>query len=198
MRGGRSGVERSGSTLHQYLSIYMCALLKRVVVCCSNGRLDQYLCEIRSAMASDQSPGEGTPIPTTEVDGEGGGGRAESSVTDEQWTAMQTVLDTVYDFRTEDGHDPSKVFHRKVNKRVLPDYYQVITEPVALSTIKAKINQKTYIDFAEFVRDFALVHNPCWLVKSCRLISSRSYTMRKYTTVRTPAHIKMRLRLRDW
>ncbi len=34
------------------------------------------------------------------------------------------------------GYDPSKVFHRKVNKRVLPTYYDVIKEPMALSTIK--------------------------------------------------------------
>ena len=37
-------------------------------------------------------------------------------------------------------HDPSKVFHRKVNKRFLPTYYDVIKEPVALSTIKACAN----------------------------------------------------------
>lgn len=57
-------------------------------------------------------------------------------------------------------HDPSKVFHRKVNKRVLPSYYEVIKEPIALSTIKAKINTKAYDDFAQFVRDFTLIfHN---------------------------------------
>ena len=58
------------------------------------------------------------------------------------------------------GHDPSKVFHRKVNKRVLPDYYDVIKEPIALSTLKAKLNNRDYKSFAEFVRDCALiVHN---------------------------------------
>lgn len=108
-------------------------------------------------MASEQSPAEGTPIPTTEIDGDAPVAPVESSVTDEQWSAMQTLLDVVYDYRTADGHDPSKVFHRKVNKRLVPDYYQVITEPIALSTIKAKINQKTYAEFPGFVRDFALV-----------------------------------------
>lgn len=57
-------------------------------------------------------------------------------------------------------HDPSKIFHRKVNKRVLPDYYDVIKQPIAMSTIKANINTKQYRSFKDFVRDFALIpHN---------------------------------------
>ena len=58
------------------------------------------------------------------------------------------------------GHDPSKVFHRKVNKRALPDYYDVIKEPIALSTLKAKLNTREYQSFSEFVRDCTLItHN---------------------------------------
>lgn len=42
----------------------------------------------------------------------------------------------------------------------MPDYYDTIKEPVALSTIKQKINQKAYQTFPDFVRDFALIpHN---------------------------------------
>ena len=58
------------------------------------------------------------------------------------------------------GSDPSKAFHRKVNKRVVPDYYDVIKEPIALSTLKQKHMLKEYKNFAEFVRDAALLaHN---------------------------------------
>lgn len=58
------------------------------------------------------------------------------------------------------GHDPSKIFQRIVNKRTLPDYYEVIKEPVALSTLKRKLLHKSYTNFAEYVRDAALiVHN---------------------------------------
>jgi chromatin structure-remodeling complex subunit RSC1/2 len=47
-----------------------------------------------------------------------------------------------------------------VNKRSLPDYYEVIKEPMALSMIKTKVAQREYKDFSHFVRDFALVpHN---------------------------------------
>lgn len=57
-------------------------------------------------------------------------------------------------------YDPTKLFQRKVNKRVLPDYYEIIKEPMALSEIKKKVAQQEYKSFPEFVRDFALIpHN---------------------------------------
>lgn len=47
-----------------------------------------------------------------------------------------------------------------MNKRVLPDYYEVIKEPVALSTLKFKTQNRQYNSFADFVRDCALIpHN---------------------------------------
>ncbi|KAI9816942.1 MAG: hypothetical protein M1826_001714 [Phylliscum demangeonii] len=83
----------------------------------------------------------------------------ESTVTDVEWRAMQNVLAAIYDYR-EGDHDPSRVFHRKVNRRTLPQYYDVIKEPMALSTVKAGINTRAYKKFSAFVRDFALIpHN---------------------------------------
>ena len=101
-----------------------------------------------------------TPIPTTENVPTGDNG-APSTVTEDQWKAMQDLLNYMYDYRIpKDGHDPSKLFHRKVNKRMVPDYYDVIKEPMAMSTIKAKINQKEYKSIVEYVRDWALIaHN---------------------------------------
>lgn len=47
-----------------------------------------------------------------------------------------------------------------MNKRVLPDYYEVIKEPVALSTLRFKTLNRQYRAFADFVRDCALIpHN---------------------------------------
>ena len=47
-----------------------------------------------------------------------------------------------------------------MNKRAVPDYYDIIKEPMALSTIKAKIAQREYKNVSEFVRDLALIpHN---------------------------------------
>lgn len=39
----------------------------------------------------------------------------------------------------------------------MPDYYDVIKEPMALSILKAKINKREYKKFSDFVRDCALV-----------------------------------------
>ncbi|OJD19868.1 hypothetical protein AJ78_00228 [Emergomyces pasteurianus Ep9510] len=83
-----------------------------------------------------------------------------TQVTDEQWRAMFDVVLAIYDYREPDGYDPSRLFHRSVNKRNVPDYYDVIKEPMALSVLKQKIKNKSYADFAEFVRDCALIpHN---------------------------------------
>ncbi|KAJ5965994.1 hypothetical protein N7481_012708 [Penicillium waksmanii] len=84
----------------------------------------------------------------------------DSSVTDDQWKAMMDVTMAIYDFREPDGHDPSRLFHRSVNKRIVPDYYDIIKEPVALSILKQRINKHEYKSFSAFVRDCALIpHN---------------------------------------
>ena len=55
---------------------------------------------------------------------------------------------------------PSLLFRRIPNKRNMPEYYDVIKEPVAISTLKHKIQTKKYTSIAEFVKDFAMiVHN---------------------------------------
>ena len=47
-----------------------------------------------------------------------------------------------------------------VNKRAIPEYYEVIKEPIALSTLKHKLDKREYKSFSEFVRDCALIsHN---------------------------------------
>ncbi|KAI5287299.1 hypothetical protein KEM54_006089 [Ascosphaera aggregata] len=83
-----------------------------------------------------------------------------SRVTDQQWRSMTDVVMAIYNHREPDGYDPSRLFHKSVNKRNVPDYYEIIKEPMALSILKAKIKGRQYMDFAEFVRDCALIsHN---------------------------------------
>jgi len=105
-------------------------------------------------MAAARTSKSASPVPTTEKTG------ADSSVTDAEWKAMKSVLDAIYQYRTDDGYDPSKVFHKMVNKRATPDYYAVIKEPMALSSVKDKLGKRKYNTFKDFVRDFALIpHN---------------------------------------
>ena len=99
----------------------------------------------------EKSPSS-TPVPSTEAAPDDA-----PQLPDAEWDAMQKILDFIYNYRTDDGWDPSKLFHRKVNKRSIPEYYDTIKEPMALSTIKQKIHAKLYRSFAVFVRDFALI-----------------------------------------
>jgi chromatin structure-remodeling complex subunit RSC1/2 len=55
---------------------------------------------------------------------------------------------------------PSVLFRRIPNKRNLPEYHTIIQEPRAISTLRQKAQTRKYTNFAEYVRDFALiVHN---------------------------------------
>ncbi|PLB51742.1 RSC complex subunit [Aspergillus steynii IBT 23096] len=109
---------------------------------------------------SHVQPTSEAPVDSVANDGKGGPMPATGGVTDEQWRLMMDVVMAIYDFREHDGHDPSKLFQRSVNKRNVPDYYDIIKEPMALSILKQKINKREYKQFAEFVRDCALIpHN---------------------------------------
>ncbi|RAL08414.1 putative RSC complex subunit (RSC1) [Aspergillus homomorphus CBS 101889] len=109
---------------------------------------------------SQAQPAAEEPVNSIEDDGKRGGLAAHSTVSDEQLRIMMDVVMAIYEFREEDGHDPSKLFQRSVNKRLVPDYYDIIKEPMALSILKQKINKRDYKRFSEFVRDCALIpHN---------------------------------------
>ncbi|KAK0713780.1 hypothetical protein B0T26DRAFT_873826 [Lasiosphaeria miniovina] len=59
-----------------------------------------------------------------------------------------------------EDHEIASGFQRLVNKRSLPDYFEVIKEPMAFSTIRAKLGKKTYTGFNEFVNDvMRICHN---------------------------------------
>ncbi|KAI9928062.1 hypothetical protein ASPWEDRAFT_173710 [Aspergillus wentii DTO 134E9] len=108
---------------------------------------------------SQAQPTSEQPVKSIEDEAKGVGS-ATGGVIEDQWRIMMDVVLVIYEVREEDGHDPSKLFHRSVNKRNVPDYYDIIKEPMALSILKQKINKREYKSFAEFVRDCALIpHN---------------------------------------
>lgn len=96
------------------------------------------------------------------------------------------------------GHDPSRLFHRSVNKRVVPDYYDIIKEPMALSILKQRINKREYKHFSEFVRDCALVRDFATFLVFAKLTvpASRSPIMRRPTIDQNPKPTRTRLSLR--
>ncbi|ODA79740.1 hypothetical protein RJ55_05334 [Drechmeria coniospora] len=69
---------------------------------------------------------------------------------------MTTYLCTV----ESEGEELAAGFQRIPNRRVLPDYFEVIAEPVAFSTIRGKLQRKLYTSVSEFVKDVAQIcHN---------------------------------------
>ncbi|RMZ82224.1 hypothetical protein DV738_g1914, partial [Chaetothyriales sp. CBS 135597] len=84
-------------------------------------------------------------------------------VSNKLYKALKAITEVLTDYKIHvggDDHYPALLFKRVPNRRNLPDYYQIIKEPSAISTLKGKIQRKTYSGIPEFVRDFALiVHN---------------------------------------
>jgi transcription initiation factor TFIID subunit 1 len=50
-------------------------------------------------------------------------------------------------------------FHKPVNRRAVPRYYEVISNPIDLSTIREKIHKYVYPNADAFLRDFELMKN---------------------------------------
>ncbi|KAM6484921.1 hypothetical protein HDV62DRAFT_274850 [Trichoderma sp. SZMC 28011] len=60
----------------------------------------------------------------------------------------------------ENGEELAAGFQRIPNRRLLPDYFDIIAEPIAFSTVRSKIQKKQYTAFPEFVKDVAQIcHN---------------------------------------
>lgn len=123
--------------------------------------------EVKAASRSpSQNPQATSPQPaeSIEVDHEGDTGKQDgTALSPEQIRAFKNIVETITTHKiTVKGEDyyPSLPFRRIVNKRNMPEYYEVIKDPVALSTVKSKFLNKTYKAVLEIVRDFALItHN---------------------------------------
>ncbi|PQE28092.1 RSC complex subunit protein [Rutstroemia sp. NJR-2017a WRK4] len=114
---------------------------------------------IDTPTASTPAPAPAAQTPTTQTPGPEAAPASVGSlatvngVTKDGYTVMDNVVRHMSDYRTPDGHDVSALFQRMLNRRLIPDYFDVIKEPTAFSSIR-------YKTFKEFVRDFALIsHN---------------------------------------
>lgn len=57
-------------------------------------------------------------------------------------------------FQTEHGRVPMLMFMEKPSKKIYPDYYKVIAEPIDMLTIEEKIKQEKYKSEDEILSDF--------------------------------------------
>ncbi|KAL5598547.1 hypothetical protein BROUX41_003523 [Berkeleyomyces rouxiae] len=103
-----------------------------------------------------------------DADADGEADAMDLDAAQSQKLAQRNLLDVIHDTSTflceykEEGEDEELAigFQRIPNKRLLPSYFEVISTPVAFSTIRSKILRKQYTAFSEFVRDVAQIcHN---------------------------------------
>jgi hypothetical protein len=61
-------------------------------------------------------------------------------------------------------HSSAFIFHEPVDikKLNIPDYFDIIDEPMDFGTIKNKLNQNKYMNIQEFLNDINLVFNNCF------------------------------------
>ncbi|KAI0165059.1 hypothetical protein GGR52DRAFT_585020 [Hypoxylon sp. FL1284] len=75
-------------------------------------------------------------------------------------TVIENTANYLSSYKDDDGYHVTSHFQRIPNRRLIPDYHEVIKEPIAFSTIRTKKLRKQYTSFPEFVRDVALIsHN---------------------------------------
>ncbi|XP_017786877.1 PREDICTED: protein polybromo-1 [Nicrophorus vespilloides] len=74
---------------------------------------------------------------------------------------LHSLAKFLLDYSKEDGRKPLMGFMEKPSKKLYPDYYQVITEPIDFLEIEAKIKGEQYSSENELVRDFKLMFSNC-------------------------------------
>ena len=98
---------------------------------------------------------------------------------------LVTVINTIQKYKREDGSQLAFIFIDKPPKSIYPDYYSLITQPIALKQIQNKLRKAEYNYFEEIELDFALMcHNArvynldtSPVYSDCELIRSHFYTL---------------------
>ncbi|RXW22667.1 hypothetical protein EST38_g3171 [Candolleomyces aberdarensis] len=106
--------------------------------------------------------GDGAMSDNEQSGGEGSGGRnvvklamGPQEVKRHGLHIWQTVKDAV----NKEGRNMATIFMRKPNKRMFPDYYMIIQNPIGLEDIKAKIEKGGYPTLEDVRQDFELCFN---------------------------------------
>ena len=98
------------------------------------------------------SEGGARPVTTTS---------AAAGLTEEDFNIMAGILVRITEYRSAyDGRDISEAFQQLPDRQAIPEYFAIVRQPIALSTIRQKIIKKAYATFKDFVRDFTFIfHN---------------------------------------
>ncbi|KAI1501542.1 hypothetical protein F5X99DRAFT_382256 [Biscogniauxia marginata] len=110
----------------------------------------------RDANTDGDADAEGEP----DADPQPVQGHAPERLDNEMLNVIENLANYLTMYKDSDGYQIASQFQRIPNRRLLPDYHEVIKEPTAFSTIRTKKLKKQYATFSEFVRDLTLItHN---------------------------------------
>jgi hypothetical protein len=73
--------------------------------------------------------------------------------------AYQQAYNVVLSYKRADGHPISSLFMELPSRKAYPDYYNIIQQPIDLTTIQKKIEANGYANWADFQADFELLVN---------------------------------------
>ncbi|XP_043487082.1 protein polybromo-1 isoform X7 [Polistes fuscatus] len=74
---------------------------------------------------------------------------------------LYALVKCVIEYVCEDGRQPMLMFMEKPSKKLYPDYYQIIAEPIDMLAIEANIKAEKYQNENELIQDFKLMFNNC-------------------------------------
>ncbi|XP_065223085.1 protein polybromo-1 isoform X3 [Planococcus citri] len=74
---------------------------------------------------------------------------------------LYSLCKCIKDYVTEDGRQPMLMFMEKPSKKLYPDYYKVISEPIDMLTIENNIRSEKYNSEEEILNDFKLMFRNC-------------------------------------
>ncbi|XP_025829015.1 protein polybromo-1 isoform X3 [Agrilus planipennis] len=74
---------------------------------------------------------------------------------------LHAIAKHLLDYTCEDGRKPLLGFMEKPSKKLYPDYYEVIEEPIDFIEIEQKIRAEQYSNENDLIRDFKLMFSNC-------------------------------------
>lgn len=98
----------------------------------------------------------------------------------------------------QSDREVTAVFQRIVNKRFLPDYHEIIKEPIAFSTIRVRSCQQGYFAFTNMFQREKYSGNCIPAGENTSRTSPSSHTMRKSITALQLKHTGMHLSSESW
>mmetsp|Transcript_14910 Transcript_14910/g.22432 ORF Transcript_14910/g.22432 Transcript_14910/m.22432 type:complete len:1326 (+) Transcript_14910:95-4072(+) len=80
-----------------------------------------------------------------------------AAITPELSKKLQKILNDVSKIKTADGFKRFHLFIDKPDKKLYPDYYQIIETPIAIKTIQSYLKKGSYLTLGDFERDLDLM-----------------------------------------